>query len=564
MANLIPPADIASICAEIEGAHGIHRLRELLGADADAGPEIVAAILEEASKFNEAHLGPLAGVLDGAGCRLDGGRVRTAPGHIDAWRAYVEAGWLGIDQPLDAGGQALPLFVLAACQEVFDRSSVAFGMLPTAVRAAARLLGAHASEELKAEWLPKLVCGEWAATICISEPEAGSDAGRIRTLAEPLSEGRWRITGEKIWTSYGDHDLADRIGHCVLARTPGAPAGGAGLSLFLVPDTLPGGRNGVIVRRLEEKLGLHGSPTCALGFEGAQAWLIGPPGRGLAQLFTMIAVMRLMVSVQGLAVASAACDVAFAYAEERRQGGPPDAPPRPIAEHADVQRMLIAMASRVEVLRGLIMTTAVQADLARIEPDPAAREEAQALTQWLLPIIKTFGGETGFEVAHEAIQVLGGAGYVRDWPVERLLRDARVFTIFEGTSGMQALDLLHRRLGRDGGRGLQAFLTLARDEITHAETAAGASLVSTLELLEASAARLRGASDADASAYAFLRLATLAAAGWIALRLTRGAGRQAAAGRAWLAGLDAKARLESAEIALGRGRLSVFEDLRRA
>jgi alkylation response protein AidB-like acyl-CoA dehydrogenase len=560
MTDLIPPADTASICAQIEAAPQLERLRALLAPGTDAGPELVAAILEEASRFAQGRLAPVAAALDRPGCRIEQGRVRTAPGHAEAWAEFVEAGWLGIDQPPEAGGQGLPLFVLAVCQELFDRSSVAFGMLPTAVRGAARLLGAHGSDALKAEWLPRLASGEWAATICISEPEAGSDVGRIRTLAEPAPDGRWRVTGEKIWTSYGDHDLAARIGHCLLARTPDAPPGAAGLSLFLVPDTVDDGRNTVVVRRLEDKLGLHGSPTCALGFEGAHGWLIGAPGRGLAQLFTMIAVMRLMVSVQGLATASAATDMAFAYAEERRQGGAPDAAPVAIAEHADVRRMLVGMASRTETLRGLVLAAAVQADLARLEPDPQARETAQALAQWLLPIAKTLGAETGFELASEAIQVLGGAGYVRDWPAERLLRDARVLAIFEGTSGMQALDLLHRRLGRDQGRGLKAFLELARADV--AEAGGHEGLERTLDLLEQNATALTGSADADGAAYAFLKLAGLAATGWIALRLTRLDGRLAAAGRAWLTDLAARAELVHHEIATAAARLAQFGALR--
>jgi alkylation response protein AidB-like acyl-CoA dehydrogenase len=563
MANLVPAADVESICAHIEAAHGIERLRSLLGDSTDVGPEMLAAILEEASKFNEAWLAPLGTRLDRAGCRLEDGRVRTAPGHAEAWTRYLEAGWLGVDQPASAGGQALPLFALAACQEVFDRGSVAFGMLPTAVRGAARLIEAHAAPELKAEWSPRLVSGEWAATICISESDAGSDVGRIRTLAEPHPDGRWRITGEKIWTSYGDHDLAGRIGHCLLARTPGAPPGGAGLSLFLVPDSMPEGRNAIVVRRLEEKLGLHGSPTCALGFEGAWGWMIGAPGRGLAQLFTMIAVMRLMVSVQGLAIASAATDVAFAYAEERRQGGRPDARPTPIVEHADVRRMLAGMASRVEVLRGLIMAAAVQADLTELETDEAARGKAHAFAQWLLPIIKTLGAETGFELASEAIQVLGGAGYVRDWPVEQLLRDARVLAIFEGTSGMQALDLLHRRLGRDQGRGLGAFLEAARADIAAADDPGASRLSRVLVGLERAAGDLAGSEGADAAAYPLLQLAGLAATGWIALRLTRQGGRLAAAGRTWLVDLEAKAALAQAQIAAASERLAGFDALRR-
>jgi alkylation response protein AidB-like acyl-CoA dehydrogenase len=564
MPNLIPPADVESLCAQIEGACGIGRLRELLPPDAEAGPDMIRAILEEASKFNEAELSPVSAALDRAGCRLEGGRVRTAPEHRRAWKAYLDAGWLGIDQPLAAGGQALPLHMLAACQEIFDRGSVAFGMLPTAVRAAARLIDAHAEEAIRAEWLPQLVSGRWAATICISEPEAGSDAGRIRTLAEPCEDGRWRITGEKIWISYGDHDLAERIGHCLLARTPDAPPGGAGLSLFLVPDSVDGGRNAVAVRRIEEKLGLHASPTCALGFEGASGWMIGKPGRGLAQLFTMIAVMRLMVSVQGLATAAAAADVAFAYAEERRQGGPASAPPLPIAEHADVRRMLVGMASRVEVLRGLILTAAVQADLAALEPEGPARDEAQALTAWLLPIIKTLGAETGFDAASEAIQVLGGAGYVRDWPVEQLLRDARVLAIFEGTSGMQALDLLHRRLIRDQGRGLRAFLAAAGADIAaSSEPEQAGKLQRVVHLLQEIAGDLGAANNADAAAYPFLKLAALAATGWIALRLLPAEGRLAAAGRAWLCDLEAAAGLEAARIASASERTEAFAHLRR-
>lgn len=566
MTNPTPPADIAALCAQIEAAPGLERLRMLLP---DAAPETVQAVLEEAAKFSNAWLSPLNPEMDRHGCRIENGRVRTAPGHAEAWRAYVEAGWLGIDQPSELGGADLPLIVLAACTEVFDRGSVAFGMLPTAQRAAARMIAAHAAEDVKTEWLAKLLSGEWAATICISEPEAGSDAGRIRTLAEPDGQGGWRITGEKIWISYGDHDLTERIGHCLLARTPGAAPGGAGLSLFLVPDSFPGdGRNAVVARRLEEKLGLHGSPTCAMGFEGARGFLIGKEGRGLAQLFTMIAVMRLMVSVQGLAIAGAASDVALAYAEERRQGGPADQPPIPIVRHADVQRMLAGMASRVEVVRGLVLAAAVQADLGRLEPDGEARETAQALAGWLLPICKTYASETGFEVASEAIQVLGGAGYVKDWPVEQALRDSRVFAIFEGTSGVQALDLVHRRLRRDQGRGLKAFLDLAR-----ADAAAGGEgaddLTAVLGMLEAAGEWLAAANDgADASAYAFLELAALAATGWIALRLSRlepiGPNvRLAAAGRFWLSDLMAKAAYRQAEIGLGPERLELFEALRR-
>ena len=562
MSNLVPPADVDAIAAQIEAAPGLDRLRELLGAEADASPGTLRAVLEEASRFSAAWLAPLNPVMDRQGCRLEGGRVRTATGHAAAWNAYVDAGWPGIDQPPELGGAGLPLVALAACTEIFDRGSVAFGMAPTGLRAAARLIAAHADEAIKAEWLPKLVSGEWAATICISEADAGSDAGRIRTLAQPDGQGGWRITGEKMWISYGDHDLAPRIGHCLLARTPGAAPGGAGLSLFLVPDSIEGERNGIVIRRLEEKLGLHGSPTCAMGFEGAKGWLIGTEGRGLAQLFTMIAPMRLMVSVQGLTIAAGAADVALSYAEERRQGGAPDAPPVAIVHHPDVQRTLANMASRVEVVRGLVLAAAVQADLAMRETDPEARADAAALAGWLLPIAKTFASETGFEVSSEAIQVLGGAGYVKDWPVEQSLRDSRVFAIFEGTSGVQALDLLHRRLRREQGRGLKAFLERARAD---AQGEAAAELVPVLDGLEQAAETLARAPDSDGSAYALLQLGALAATGWAALRLSRlGHPRLRAAGLWWLSDLKAKAERLAAEIALGPSRLELFQALRRA
>ena len=573
MSNLVPPADVDAIAAQIEAAPGLARLRELLGPGVDAGPDTLHAILVEAAKFSAAHLAPLNPVMDREGCRLEGGRVRTAKGHAEAWRAYVDAGWPGIDQPPELGGAGLPLVALAACTEVFDRGSVAFGMMPTGLRAGARLIGAYADEAIKAEWLPRLISGEWMATICISEPDAGSDAGRIRTMAEQDGNAGWRVTGEKIWISYGDNDLTPRIGHCLLARTPGAAPGGAGLSLFLVPDHFDGERNGIVVRRLEEKLGLHGSPTCAMGFEGARAFLIGAEGRGLAQLFTMIAQMRLMVSVQGLTTAAGAADVALGYAEERRQGGAPDQPPVEIVRHPDVQRMLANMASRVEVVRGLVLAAAIQADLARLETDEEARADAAAMAGWLLPIAKTYASETGFEVASEAIQVLGGAGYVKDWPVEQALRDSRVFAIFEGTSGMQALDLLHRRLRREEGRGLKAFLKLARDDAAKGaerfgDMAAALELLAVLDLVERSAVQLAKDRHADAVAYDLLQLGALAATGWVALRLSRlepsGAGeRLVAAGRWWLTDLRAKAELHAARIGLGAGRLELFQALRR-
>lgn len=555
--------DIAPLVAQLRAAPGLDRLYALLGDDALA--DTAEVILDGAAKFAQAVLAPLNPAMDRHGCRIEGGRVLTAPGHVEAWRAFCDSGWQTLDKPDDYGGQGLPLVVWAASQELFDRACVAFGMLPSSQGAAAKLLEAHADAKIKDEWLPQLASGAWAATIVISEADAGSDVGRIRTLASPLPGGEWSITGEKIWITFADHDLAPRIGHCVLARTPGAAPGGAGLSLFLAPSVLPDGtRNTIQVRRLEEKLGLHGSPTCAVGFESARARLIGHEGRGLSQLFAMITQMRLSVGVQGLGIAAGAAETARAYAAERRQGGRPEQAPVSLDSHADIQRLLLRGFSRVETLRGLVYATAVQADLAVLETDPEAKTRAAALTGWFLPLIKTLGGEAGFDVAHEAIQVLGGAGYVRDWPVEQALRDARVFTIYEGASGIQALDLLHRRLWRDEGRGLKAFLDMARAELdSAAEGRDGVSLAWALDLLEDAGEQLEAwktePRQGEAGATAFLQLAGLAATGWIALRLARlPDARLAAAGRFWLLDLAQRAGLEHARATQGAASLADF------
>jgi alkylation response protein AidB-like acyl-CoA dehydrogenase len=553
--------DTSTLIAQFRAAPGLERLCALVGDDTLA--EMAEAIVEEAARFAEGVLAPLNAVMDRQGCRLEDGRVKTAPGHAEVWAAFCEAGWQTLDKPVDHGGQGLPLIVWAAAQELFDRACVAFGMLPSSQGAASKLLQAHASDAIKAEWLPKLASGEWASTIVISEAEAGSDVGRIRCRAEPAGDGQWAVTGEKTWITFADHDLAPRIGHCVLARTPGGKPGGAGLSLFLVPSVLDdGSRNAIVIRRIEEKLGLHGSPTCTVGFEGARGRLIGVEGRGLAQLFAMITQMRLSVGVQGVGLAALAADTALGYAAERRQGGAPDQPPVTLDRHADVQRMLLQGQARLQTLRGLVYATAVQADLAVLETDPEAKARAGDLAAWLLPLVKTLGGEAAFDTASEAIQVLGGAGYVNDWPVEQALRDSRVFTIYEGASGMQALDLVHRRLWRDDGRGLKAFLNLARADLDDRPEAAALAFV--LDCLEDAGEILNGyrgePREAEAGSYAFLQLAGLAATGWTALRLTGlQDARLAASGRFWLSDIEPRANLEHARVTQGAGRLEGFE-----
>ncbi|MCK8781932.1 acyl-CoA dehydrogenase family protein [Rhizobium sp. NTR19] len=484
----------------------------------DCDDETVAAILEEAAFFAEGVLAPLNTVGDRIGASVVDGRVRTPDGFADAFRRYGEAGWLGMDVADHLGGQALPLTLHAACAPLFERACVALMMAAGSTRAAAHLLTEAADEAVAGEWVPKLASGEWAATICISEPDAGSDVGRLRTRAKRQSD-QWLVCGQKIWISFGDHDMAGRIGHCLLARTDDAP-GTRGISLFLVPNHIDGVANGITLERIEGKMGLHGSPTCALRFENARGILIGQEGRGLPQLFTMIELMRLLTGCQGLGLASAAIDIAEAYAADRKQGGRPDQPPVPINSHPDVKRQLWEMRVATEVVRAAVLEIATAMDLAKLKQD----EELKHFIGWMLPLIKNFGADLGFTVASGAMQVLGGAGYTRDWPLEQYLRDARIMTIYEGTTGMQALDLLTRRLWRDDGKGLSVFLKRARAEVASAgEDKAAQDVLALLGEFEQLSGRMKAMqSDADAALWradAYMRAVWAAASAWMALRL---------------------------------------------
>ncbi|ADZ71295.1 acyl-CoA dehydrogenase family protein [Polymorphum gilvum] len=532
--------------------------RRLLALRPDLDDDTAAAILGEAARIAEGVVAPLNARADRVGCRIEAGRVRTPEGYADAYRQLGEGGWLAMDAPEAHGGQGLPVTLQAACQPLFERACIAFMMAAGSAHAAVQLLHEVADADTAAEWIPRLATGEWAATICISEPDAGSDVGRIRTRAARAGDG-WTVTGEKIWISFGDHDMTPRIGHCLLARTGDAP-GTRGLSLFLVPNTrVDGSANAITVQRIEEKLGLHGSPTCALAFEGAEAVLLGAEGRGLPQLFAMIEMMRLSTACQGLGVASGACDTARAYAAERRQGGDPAAPAVPILAHADVRRQILDMEARTEVLRLAILELATAMDLARCEPDPAVAADHAAFAAWMLPLAKNFGGETGFDVASRAIQVLGGAGYTREWPVEQALRDTRIVSIYEGTTGMQALDFLTRRLWRDEGRGLALFLARAHAEIAAAQpqqaeaATALADLLGRFERLSSEMMALRNDPRAgELASDGYLRAAWCALTGWMALRLAAPSLPTPLAGlSAWrLAGLAAEFEAHAARCRL--------------
>jgi len=469
-------------------------------------PGLLDSILDTAGRLADDVLAPLDGLADRQGCRVERGRVLTPDGYPSAWQAVADGGWLGLDLGEEYGGSDLPLPLKAMTMALFDRAGLAFNMACGATASASVLLAEHAPEHVAADWIPALIAGRRAATICISESDAGSDVGRMRTRAEPDGD-HWRIHGTKQWISFGDHDLAPRIGHCLLARTGDAP-GGRGLSLFLVPSTLDDGSpNGVSLIRIEDKLGLHGSPTCALSFDGSQAVLLGTPERGLPQLFTMISMMRLQVACQGLSAAARATEIAETYAAERRQGGDPTQPPVPIALHPDIRRQLAEMRSRTEILRAVVLQLAACMDRSPDDPDAAA------LAQFLLPLAKAHGAETGFDVTNAAIQVLGGAGYTRDWPLEQTLRDIRVAAIYEGTTGMQGIDFAERRLVRDPS-GYDVF----RKEATGPIAAAFGSLVA--DLRAAPAPRRLAAADA------VLRAGWLAIAEWLGPRLPGDARQQ--------------------------------------
>ncbi len=506
---------------------------------AHVDPDTVAAVLAEGARFAAGVLAPLNRTGDEEGCRLVDGNVITPAGFATAYRAFADGGWHGLDLPVGQGGQDLPLIVQAAFAEMVNGACLAFGMLPLMQRAAAHLLLEHAPPELAATVVPRLVAGEWGATICISEPQAGSDVGRIRTRAVARPDGSYLVTGTKIWITFADHDLTGQIVHLLLARTPGAPAGTRGLSLFLVPKRLfaadgsPGERNPARVARIEHKMGLKASPTCVLDLEEAVGYRVGAEGAGLKTMFTMVNLMRLEVGIQGAAVAGAATAKAFAYAAGRPQGGAPDAPPVPIIEHADVRRMLFTMRARSSAWRALVLEAALHLDLARAAPDAAGREEAALFAEWLLPVCKAGASEAGFEVASLAVQVLGGHGYVGEGGVEQYVRDARVQAIYEGANGIQALDLVTRKLAREGARRYRLFAGRVRATLdTHAGDASlaipVAGLHDALGRLDACTAVLAGRvtsspRDAEAGASAYLQLVGLVACGWMWLRMAAAA-----------------------------------------
>ena len=435
----------------------------------EATRDVVDPVLDEAARFCENKLLPLNAPGDAEGCAFENGVVRTPRGFKEAYQAFTTAGWTGLPCDPQYGGQGLPNVLQFVLEELICSTNLSFGIYPGISHASYNALAQHGSNELKKSFLPKLIEGRWSGTMCLTEPQCGSDLGLIRTRAEPHGNGTFKITGTKIFTSAGEHDLTENILHMVLARLPGSPSGTRGISLFIVPKVLLkpdgtlGARNGVSCSSIEHKMGIKASATCAMNFDGAEGYLIGEPHNGMSYMFTMMNTARLSIGLQGLGLAETAYQSAVAYARERLQGrsltGPkfPDKPADPIIVHPDVRKNLLTMRAYNEGARALVLWVGTEVDIAARHPDPDRRMEAEDLVSLMTPIIKVFFTDYGFEATNLGLQVFGGYGYIRESGMEQLVRDARIAQIYEGTNGIQALDLVGRKMPQHSGRLLRRF-----------------------------------------------------------------------------------------------------------
>jgi alkylation response protein AidB-like acyl-CoA dehydrogenase len=531
--------------------HDSTRLKELPGLE-EISPDLLDTVLEEAGKFLAAVLLPLNAGGDAEGCRYEDGAVRTPAGFKQAYAAFVEGGWGALNADPEFGGQGLPQSVGKLVEEMICACNLAFGLYPGLSHGAYLALKSHGSQALKDRYLPKLADGSWAGTMCLTESHCGTDLGLLRTRAVPAEDGSYRLTGSKIFISSGEHDLTGNIIHLVLARLPDAPRGIKGISLFVVPKFLPnadgsnGARNGVACAGIEHKMGIKGSATCQMNFDEATGWLVGEPNKGMRAMFVMMNSERLSVGTQGLGIGEAAYQSAVAYARDRLQGRSlsgvkhPQKSADPIIVHPDVRRMLMTMRAYNEGCRALGVWVANALDVAERVLDPAVRAEAEDFVALMTPVVKALFTDLGFESANLALQVYGGHGYIVQHGMEQYVRDARIAMIYEGTNGIQALDLVGRKLPANMGRSLRRFFHPAADFIAaHGEDPAIGPLVQgyakafgALQLATGFIAQKAFADPEEAAAAAsdYLRMFGLVALGYMWVRMAKVAADKLAGG----------------------------------
>ncbi len=524
---------------------GLTRLVDLPGltaaAGAPLGPEDIAAIIGEADRFAREKLWPNAMAADRHGAVYENGVVRTPPTYRESYQAWIEGGWQGLPAPaevngVETGGQDLPQALWMAVQELMTTGDMSFMLCPLLTAGAIEAIHRFASREQQAAWLPKLTSGEWTGTMCLTEPQAGSDLSQVRSRAEPDGAGGYRITGQKIYITYGEHDLTPNTLHLILARLPDAPPGTRGISLFAAPKVLPDGRrNALRCGGIEKKMGIHASPTCVMLFEGAEAEMVGEPNKGLNAMFAMMNAARLGVGVEGVAQGARALALAEPYAAERMQGG------QPIARHPDVARMLAEIRAITLAGRLLALEAGVALDRARLLKDAAADARVALLT----PIVKAWCTDRGVDCASLGIQVHGGMGFIEDTGAAQVLRDARIAPIYEGTNGIQAMDLVGRKLFRDGGATMRGLIAEVRAADPRLGPAADALERATAWMLDRG---LASPDVAQASAAAYLDAAGWTLGGWMLARAAAAEPRYAPLAAFYIARLLPRAGARIAEI----------------
>jgi alkylation response protein AidB-like acyl-CoA dehydrogenase len=546
-----PISDLKFLLFDVLQADELQRLDMY----SEATPDVLVAIMEEMGKFAADVLQPTnkAGDMEGCTFNTTTRDVTTPQGFREAYRQFADAGWTSLDAPVAFGGQGLPHVLKFVIDEMVCSTNLSLGMYAGLSHGAISALYSHGDEQLQKTFLPKLVSGDWTGTMCLTEPQCGTDLGLIRTRASANEDGTYSILGTKIWITGGEHDLTDNIVHLVLAKLPGAPDTTKGISLFVVPKFLPetGERNAAYCGGLEHKMGIKGSATCVMNFEGARGWLVGEPNDGMRAMFTMMNEARLMVGMQGLGLAEMAYQESVAFARERLQSrspagaANPDAPADPIIVHPDVRRMLMRQKVLNEGMRALALFTGHQLDLSVAHPDAQVRQNADDLVQLLTPVVKAFLTDEGFNNTNMGLQVLGGSGFTTDWPLEQLVRDGRIARIYEGTNGIQAMDLVGRKLGLAGGRLIQTLFQLMEDYLQLHPAAPF------FDPLKGSIAALREATvwiaangprdpeQAAAAATPYLRLVALTVIGYLWSRMSMVASERIASGTGnatWLQG----------------------------